>query len=90
MKGYNPTKPGRRSHHPLVAFLAEGRGLLWATLRSGNSGSANGCVEFLNQALTVLPQGHRIGLVRADAGFFEKRLLEYLENRQLPYIIVAG
>ena len=89
LKGYNPTKPGRRSHHPLVAFLAEGRGLLWATLRSGNSGSANGCVEFLNQALTVLPQGHRIGLVRADAGFFEKRLLEYLENRQLPYIIVA-
>ena len=31
--------------------------LLWATLRSGNSGSANGCVEFLKQALTVLPGG---------------------------------
>jgi Transposase DDE domain group 1 len=89
LKGYNPTKPGRPSHHPLVAFLAEGRRLLWATLRSGNSGSANGCVEFLNQALTVLPWGHRIGLVRADAGFFEKRLLEYLESQQLPYIIVA-
>jgi hypothetical protein len=60
-----------------------------AVLRSGNSGSANGCVEFLKQALTVLPQGHRIGLVRADAGFFEKRLLEYLESQQLPYIVVA-
>lgn len=89
MKGYNPTKPGRPSHHPLVAFLAEGRRLLWATLRSGNSGSANGCVEFLRQSLTVLPRGHRIGLVRADAGFFEKRLLEYLESQELPYIIVA-
>jgi hypothetical protein len=89
LKGYNPRKPGRSSHHPLVAFLAEGRRLLWATLRSGNSGSANGCVEFLKQALTVLPQGQRIGLVRADAGFFEKRLLEYLESQQLPYIIVA-
>jgi hypothetical protein len=89
LKGYNPTKPGRPSHHPLVAFLAEGRRLLWAVLRSGNSGSANGCVEFLKQALTVLPEGHRIGLVRADAGFFEKRLLEYLESQQLPYIIVA-
>ena len=89
MKGYNPKRPGRPSHHPLVGFLAEARRLLWATLRSGNSGSANGCVEFLNQALTVLAQGHRIGLVRADAGFFEKRLLEYLESRELPYIIVA-
>jgi len=89
LKGYNPVKPGRPSHHPLVGFLAEGRRLLWATLRSGNSGSANGCVEFLKQALAVLPQGHGIGLVRADAGFFEKRLLEYLEGQELPYIIVA-
>jgi Transposase DDE domain group 1 len=89
LKGYNPKKPGRPSHHPLVAFLAEGRRLLWAVLRSGNSGSANGCVEFLKQALEVLPAGQRIGLVRADAGFFEKRLLEYLEGQELPYIMVA-
>ena len=89
LKGYNPNKPGRPSHHPLVAFLAERRRLLWAVLRSGNSGSANGGVEFLKQALTVLPQGHGIGLVRTDAGFFEKRLLEYLESQELPYIIVA-
>lgn len=89
LKGYNPKKPGRPSHHPLVAFLAEGRRLLWATLRSGNSGSANGSVEFLKQALTVLPDGQQIGLVRADAGFFDKRLLEYLESQELPYIIVA-
>jgi len=84
LKSYNRTKPGRPSHHPSVAFLAEGRRLLWATLRSGNSGSANGSVEFLKQALTVLPEGQRIGLVRADAGFFEKRLLEYLESSSCP------
>ena len=72
-----------------MAFLAEGRRLLWASMRSGNSGSANGCVEFIKQAVTVLPQRHRIGLLRADAGFFEKRFLEYLESQELPYIIVA-
>ena len=37
----------------------------------------------------MLPEEHRIGLVRADAGFFEKRFLEYLESEQLPYIVVA-
>ena len=89
LRGYNPRKPGRPSHHPLMGFLAEARRLLWATLRSGNSGSANGCVEFMKQALSVLPGGHRIGMVRADAGFFEKRFLEYLEREDLPYIVVA-
>ena len=88
LKGDNPNKPGRPSHHLLVAFLAEGRRLLWASMRSGNSGSANGCVEFLKQARRCFLRGW-IGLVRTDAGFFEKRLLEYLESRALPYIIVA-
>jgi hypothetical protein len=89
LKGYNPKKPGRPSHHPLVGFLSEARRVLWATLRSGNSRSANGCVEFLRQGLSVLPAEHRVALVRADAGFFEKRFLEFLEDRELPYIIVA-
>jgi hypothetical protein len=89
LRGYNPHKPGRPSHHPLVGFLAEARRLLWATLRSGNSGSANGCVEFISQALTRLPPGHRIGLLRADAGFFVRSFLEHLEREQLPYIIVV-
>src|SRR5262250_442333 len=89
LKGYNPKKPGRPSHHPLVAFLSEARRVLWAVLRSGNSRSANGCVEFLRQALTLLPAEHKVALVRADAGFFEKRFLEFLESQELPYIIVA-
>jgi hypothetical protein len=43
----------------------------------------------MRQALEVLPTGQRIGLVRADAGFFEKRFLEHLEHQGFPYIIVA-
>ena len=88
-KGYHPVKPGRPSHHPLVAWLSERRRLLWATLRAGHAGTANGAREFLAQALTILPPGHRIGLVRADAGFFVTAFLEALEARDLPYIIVA-
>lgn len=89
LKGHNPVKHGRPSHHPLVAWLSERRRLLWATLRAGHAGTANGVREFLAQALTMLPAGHRIGVVRADAGFFVTSFLEALEAQDLPYIIVA-
>jgi hypothetical protein len=87
--GYNPQKRGRPSHHPLIVFLSEARRLLWATLRAGRAGTANGCVELLTQALTLLPPGHRVALVRADAGFFLTRFLTFLESHDLPYIIMA-
>lgn len=87
--GYNPQKRGRPSHHPLIAFLSEARRLLWATLRAGRAGTANGCVELLTQALTLLPSGQRVALVRADAGFFLTRFLTFLESQDLPYIIMA-
>lgn len=45
--------------------------------------------EFLAHALTRLPEGHRIGLVRADAGFCVTAFLTALEARDLPYLIVA-
>ncbi|MEZ4246482.1 MAG: transposase [Nitrospira sp.] len=83
-------KHGRpSSHHPLVAWLSERRRLLWATLRAGHAGTANGAREFLAQALTMLPPGHQIGLVRADSGFFVTAFLASLDARELPYIIVA-
>ncbi len=88
-KGYNPVKPGRPSQHPLLAWLSERRRVLWATLRAGHAGAANGVRGFLAQALTLLPAGHRVALVRADAGFYETPFLEALEQQDLPYIIVA-
>ena len=89
LKGYNPIKPGRPSHHPLLAFLCEARRVLWATVRAGHAGTANGAREFVAQALTMLPAGHRIGLVRADSGFFVTSFLTWLEARDLPYVIVV-
>jgi hypothetical protein len=88
-KGYNPRRPGRRSHHPLLAVLAEAHFVLHAWLRSGNTGAAQGVVAFLQEALALLPEGWGLRLVRADAGFFEEALLAFLEARGLRYIVVA-
>jgi DDE family transposase len=89
LKGHNPRKHGRPSHHPLLAVLAEAHFLLHGWLRSGNCASARGAVEFLKEALALWGQRQKIRLVRADAGFFEDKLLSFLEQRCLPYIVVA-
>jgi Transposase DDE domain group 1 len=88
-KGYNPQRRGRKSHHPLVAVLAEVQFVLHGWLRSGNCGSARGVEAFLAEALTLAPSHLRIACVRADSGFFADGLLTVLEARGLPYIVVA-
>lgn len=89
LKGHNPRKKGRPSHHPLLAVLAEAHFVLHGWLRSGNCGTARGVVEFLKEALAQLKGSRRIRVVRADSGFFDQRLLEFLENEGLGYIVVA-
>ena len=88
-KGYNPRRPGRNSHHPLLAVLAEVPFVLHGWRRSGNTGAARGVVAFLCEALALLPKGWAIRGVRADSGFFEEALLSFLEARGLPYLVVA-
>jgi hypothetical protein len=65
-KGFNPRRPGRKSHHPLWAVLAEAPFILHGWRRSGNPGAARGVVPFLPEAL-----------------------LSFLEERTLPYLVVA-
>ena len=89
LRGHNPRKHGRPSHHPLLAVLAEAHFVLHGWLRSGNCGSARGAVEFLKEALALLPEQHAIRVVRADSGFFDRQLLQFLEQRGLSYIVVA-
>jgi hypothetical protein len=89
-RGYNPRRPGRLSHHPLLAVLAEANFVLHAWLRSGNSGAGQGAAQFLSEALSLLSQSaYRVRCVRADSGFYADSFLSFLEERALPYIVVA-
>jgi hypothetical protein len=89
LKGHNPRKHGRPSHHPILAMLAEAKVVLHAWLRSGNTGSARGVEAFLAETLALLPDGFRLYAVRGDSGFYTRQLLDTLEARQLDYAIVA-
>lgn len=88
LKGYNPKKRGRPSHHPLFAMLAETRCIAHVWLRSGNTASASGTTAFLAEALALLAGRVRVALV-ADSGFFDEAILTALEAAELPYTIVA-
>jgi DNA-directed RNA polymerase subunit N (RpoN/RPB10) len=89
LKGHHPRKHGRPSHPPLLAVLAEAHFVLHGWLRSGNCGTSRGVVEFLEEALALWQQRQKIRLVRADSGFFEDKLLSFLEQRCLPYMVVT-
>jgi hypothetical protein len=89
LQGHNPRKHGRPSHHPLLAVLSEAHFLLHGWLRSGNCGTGRGVEEFLKEALALWGQRQKIRRLRADSGFFEDQLLSFLEQRQLPCIVVA-
>jgi Transposase DDE domain group 1 len=89
LKGYNPRKHGRPSHHPLLAMLAEAKVVVHAWLRSGNSASARGVTSFMAETLARLPTDFRLYALRADSGFFLAEFLDYLEERRLPYAIAV-
>lgn len=88
-KGYNPRKPGRASHHPLLAVLAEPVFILHAWLRRGDTTAGRGVIAFLTEALSLLPAGWKLRTLRADSGFFDGAFFDFLEARELPYVIVA-
>jgi len=86
IRGYNPTKRGRPSHHPLLAFIGAGYVVnVWN--RSGNSGAGQGAVSFFHQTGMVLADTFKITRVLCDSGFYEIAFIEYLESQSFTYII---
>ena len=87
-RGYNPGKPGRGSHHPLLAFVAESRMVANAWMRPGNTGASSSVEHFLEETFSILGPD-RIGLLRADSGFCSEKMMSYFEQKEIPYIVAA-
>jgi len=78
-KGYNPHKKGQLAYHPLLAFCAETKEILHSWYRCGSAYTSNGAVEFLKELMAGLRHGVKY-LLRADSGFFDGDLLDYLDS----------
>jgi len=87
-RGYNPAKRNRKSHHPLMAFVADCRMVANFWLRSGNASSANNMESFLDNTLYKLGE-KKIGLLRADSGFCSDKIFTNLEKKSIQYVIAA-
>ena len=88
VKGYNPKRPGRPSHHPLLAFISDVRMIANYWLRPGNTSSSTNYIAFLEDTLSRLGN-KRVGLVRMDSGFFAKDILDCLEKKKIHYIVAC-
>ena len=86
VRGYNPAKRGRASHHPLMAFVADTRMIANCWLRPGNTSSSHNVRAFLDNTLHRLG-GTRVALLRADSGFADNAFLDDLEARKMHYVI---
>ena len=85
-KGYNPHKRGALSYHPLLVFCTATKEIVQAWLRTGSAYTSNGIVAFMEQLVAQFPPHQRL-VLRADSGFFDGALLEYLDQRGHGYLI---
>lgn len=76
-------------HQPMLAVLAEIKLCVQFWLRPGNAHCTNNLINFTLELLRQLPHHLHLRLVRADSGFQDDRWQSLLEERKLPYIVVA-
>jgi len=86
-KGYNTTKKGAKSYHPLLVFVSEMKLLYHTWFRSGSAYTANGIVDFLKEVKASLPGNLQKVFFRADSGFFSGELFDSLESYFWDYLV---
>ena len=88
-KGYNPKKRGRKSHHPIFAFLNRSRYVVNLWNRSGDTSSGNGIIEFCKQTLDRLFGSTKIVMILADSGYYQADFFDYIEEIGIDFIVAA-
>jgi len=86
-KGFNTTKKGAKSYHPLLVFVSEMKLLYHSWFRTGSAYTGNGIVDFLKEVHASLPETIEKVFFRADSGFFSGGLFDLLESYGWDYLV---
>lgn len=87
--GYNPRKRGRPSYHPLVCFEGQTRDCWHGELRAGDAAPGVGTVWLLRACFAKIPATVHQIRVRADAGFYDYKVVRVIEAHRGKFVIVA-
>jgi hypothetical protein len=71
-----------------MAFVSECKMVANFWLRSGDPYTSNNIEAFLDDTFEKL-QGKKVGLFRADSGFYDKKVFDHLEKRSINYIVAV-
>jgi len=80
VKGYNPFKRGRPSHHPLICVAAGTRLCLHLEWRPGDTVSATGWEQAMERLWSHRTIQERLWLNRGDNGFGQEPILAWHEH----------
>jgi hypothetical protein len=87
--GYNPAKPGRASYHPLLCFNGLTRDFWQGEFRSGKAYTSTNAIPLLKASFAQLPPSVKSVTIRADKGFYDHQIIEYLETQNARFAIAA-
>ena len=73
----------------MLCFEGQTKDFWHGELRPGDAHTASGTLDLLAACWKKIPVGVRSVIVRADKGFFDHTLVEWLESRKTGFVIVA-
>jgi len=86
-KGFNTTKKGAKSYHPLLIFVSEIKLLYHSWFRTGGAYTSNGIIDFLKEVEASLPGNITKVFFLADSGFFSWKLFDLLDSFGWEYLV---
>jgi hypothetical protein len=87
---YKTKTTGNKYYHPLLASIFEVELMINFLLRSGNAYTSKSAIHFIKQLLLIIPvEFHHKLVIRADSGFFDEKILDFLEAHHIQYVIKA-
>src|SRR5229473_3412765 len=84
-----PRGSGRRAYYPLLCFEAQTRDFWHGELRPGDVGTPRGALECVQACFAKAPRSVWRVILRADKGFFDHKLIDWVEQQGASYVIVA-
>lgn len=89
VKGYNPKKQGNPCYNIQLAFCDELKAYVAGFMRSGNTYTANGTVELIQEIVANIKTDTLDIFFRMDSGYFDEKIIETIEALGCTYLIKA-